>query len=225
MANQEQDTIYLPLENMESEHCAMIIDNGLDKIPGISSHHVEFNNSRVSISSDDLKDEIPVAISAIRDLGYNVPTIKKTIPVINLSCASCAVNVQNILSTQAGVLHDEVNYANAMANIEFVPGPTSLPQLKTAVQSIGYDLMIDETEDAKTELEENQRQKYKNLQNKTFGAIILSVPVVLIGMVFMDIPYANYIMWAFATPVRFIFGRQFFIGAWKQAKHGSANMD
>ncbi len=41
----------------------------------------------------------------------------------------------------------------------------------------------------------------------------------------MNIPYANYIMWALATPVLALFGKQFFVNAWKQAKHRSANMD
>src|SRR5690606_39411313 len=48
---------------------------------------------------------------------------------------------------------------------------------------------------------------------------------ILIGMVFMNMPYANYIMWALSTPIVFVFGKQFFVGAWKQLKHKSANMD
>ena len=67
--------------------------------------------------------------------------------------------------------------------------------------------------------------EYKTLQRKTLAAIVLSIPLVAIAIFFMHIPYADYIMWALATPVVFIFGRQFFIGAWKQARHGSANMD
>jgi len=75
-------------------------------------------------------------------------------------------------------VNDEVNYANAMANIEFVPGLTSLPTVeKRCTKASDTDLMIDETEDAKNTLEENQRQNYKNLRNKTIGAIILSVPL------------------------------------------------
>jgi len=152
-------------------------------------------------------------------------TIKKIFPVLNMSCASCAVSVQTMLERQPGVLHAAVNYANSSANVEFIPSQTNAEKLKMAIQGIGYDMMIDEDEDAKDKLEELQRTNYKLLQIKTFGAIILSVPIVIIGMFFLHIPYAEFIMWILATPVVFIFGRQFFTGAYKQAKHGTANMD
>ena len=85
--------------------------------------------------------------------------------------------------------------------------------------------MIDESEAAKDELEEVHRKKFETLKRRTIGSVALSIPLVLIGMFFMNMPYANYIMWALATPVVLYFGKQFFIGAWKQAKHRSANMD
>src|SRR5690606_30939442 len=61
--------------------------------------------------------------------------------------------------------------------------------------------------------------------SKTIWAILLSLPVVIIGMFFMDMPYGNEIMWAFSTPVVLWLGKGFFINAWKQAKHRAANMD
>ncbi|MEJ7826803.1 MAG: hypothetical protein WKF91_01360 [Segetibacter sp.] len=98
--------------------------------------------------------------------------------------------------------------------------------MKAALQGIGYDLMIDESEKAKDELEElHNKLKSDTLKKKTIGSIALSIPIVMIGMFFMNIPYANYIMWALATPVVLIFGQQFFVNAWKQTKHRSANMD
>ncbi|MFA7687338.1 MAG: copper-translocating P-type ATPase, partial [Moheibacter sp.] len=69
------------------------------------------------------------------------------------------------------------------------------------------------------------QNNYKKLKKRTIWAIILAIPLILIGMVFMNMPYANYIMWALSTPIVFVFGKQFFVGAWKQLKHKSANMD
>src|SRR5690606_26089438 len=60
---------------------------------------------------------------------------------------------------------------------------------------------------------------------KTIGAIVLAVPLVIIGMFFMDMPYANEIMWVLATPVVFWLGRSFYVNAWNQIKHKRANMD
>lgn len=225
MNSQDSYTINLPLEGMDSEHCAIIIDKGLGKVQGIKTHKVELNNNRAVIDTDHAIEVLPKAVEAIRNLGYDVSTVKKTFPVLNMSCASCAVSSETILRSQPGVVSVAVNYANATAQVEYVPTVTDPYKLKSALQGIGYDLMIDESEEAKDELAELHRKKSQDLKQRTIASIVLSVPLIMIGMFFMDIPYANYIMWALATPVVLIFGRQFFINAWKQAKHRSANMD
>ncbi|WP_409450504.1 copper-translocating P-type ATPase [Empedobacter sp.] len=102
---------------------------------------------------------------------------------------------------------------------------TDASTLQKAVQGGGYDLLIeDETKQQET-LEAIHEKKFRTLKNKTIWAIILSLPVVIIGMFFMDMPYADPIMWLFSTPVVIWLGRDFFVNAWKQAKHRSANMD
>jgi len=154
-------------------------------------------------------------------------TVKKTFPVLNLSCASCANSSQNILRQQAGVVSAEVNYANASAQVEYIPSLIQPEQLKTALQSIGYDLLIDDAEELQDSLEEIQRKEFSSLRNKTLWAFIFSVPLVVIAMTpaLMHLKYSGFLMWILATPVVLIFGRQFFIGAWKQTLHRSANMD
>ncbi|MGV3502569.1 MAG: heavy metal translocating P-type ATPase [Adhaeribacter sp.] len=221
----KNQTLLLPLAGVESEHCALIVDKGLSHVAGIASHKVELNNNRAVITAEDALQVVPRAVKAIRDLGYEVDTVKKSFPVLNLSCASCASSSQSILQATPGVVDVSVNYANATAQVEYVPTITNPSQLKAALQNVGYDLMVDETEEAKDALEEAHRQKFEALKKRTIASIILSLPLVVIGMFFMDIPYANYIMWALATPVVLFFGKQFFVGAWKQAKHRSANMD
>jgi len=225
MAIKNNHAVYLPLEGVESEHCALIVDKGLSKIEGITSHKIELNNNRAIISTTDEVEVVPKAVKAIRDLGYNVDTVKKSFPVLNMTCASCASSAQSILENQPGVVSVAVNYANTTAQVEYIPTITNPQNLKAALQAIGYDLMIDETEEAKDALEDLHRKKFQTLKNKTIGAVLLSIPTVVIGMFFMDMPYANYIMWALATPVVIFFGQQFFVNAWKQAKHCSANMD
>ncbi len=231
----EDKSIYIPLENVDSEHCALIVNKGLDEISEISEHSVELNNQRAKISSKDLDEAIPLAVKKIRDLGYDVPTIKKRFPVMNMSCASCANSSQNILRMQPGVVDAQVNYANTEAMIEFIPSLTDAFKLKAALQSGGYDLMIDESEEAKDSLEEIRHIHYKQLKIKTIWAIALSIPLMIIGMFWMDSPsvkifnsqflISNLLMWAISTPIVFILGKQFFIGAWKQLKHRSSNMD
>lgn len=221
----ENNDIYLPLSGMESEHCAMIIDKGINKVEGITDHKVELNNKRVLIHTQNASEVIIKAVKEIRDLGYGVDSVKKTYPVLNMTCASCAASTQNILENQPGVIKAAVNYANGLAQIEFIPTVTDASKLKAALQSVGYDLMIEESDSAKDILKETQHKNYQVLQYKTIGSVLLSIPIVVIGMFFMTIPYANYIMWALATPVLAWFGQQFFVNAWKQLKHRSTNMD
>ncbi|MBN8880358.1 MAG: copper-translocating P-type ATPase [Sphingobacteriales bacterium] len=220
----EKELIYLPLEDVESEHCALIVEKGLAQVKGVESHKVELNNHRAAITVED-NEAVAEAVKAIKDLGYGVPTIKKTFPVLGMTCASCASSAESIVKAAEGVVSSSVNFATGNLTVEYLPNMTDASKLQKAVQSIGYDLLIeDETRQQET-LEAIHAQKFKTLKNKTIWAVLLSLPVVVIGMFFMDIPYANEIMWLFATPVVLWLGKDFFINAWKQAKHRSANMD
>lgn len=155
----------------------------------------------------------------------NTATIKKTFPILQMTCASCAMHVENTLKSEKGVISVNVNFATSSVIIEFLPKITNPEKLQKSVQSIGYDLHIEEGENKEQEIENINTKKLKDLKKRTIGAVILAIPIFLIGMFFMDIPYANYIMWALATPVLFFFGKDFFINAFKQAKHLSSNMD
>lgn len=224
MASNNLQTIFLPLENVESEHCALIVDKGLAKVNGIEKHSVELNNRRAAITIND-PEAVSNAVKAIKDLGYGVSTIRKSFPVLGMTCASCAISAESIVKSSEGVINASVNYANAMLTVEYLPNMTSPAALQKAVQSIGYDLLIENETAQQETLEAIHEKKFKALKTKTIWSILLSLPVVAIGMFFMNIPYANIIMWAFATPVVLWFGKDFFINAWKQAKHCSANMD
>ncbi len=147
---------------------------------------------------------------------------KQTYPVLNMTCASCAARVQKTLGKQPGVTTAIVNYANATVQVEYDEKQITPDQLKASVQSFGYDLVIEGDDE---DIDDLNRKASKNLKYKTTGAILLSIPVVVIGMFFMNIPYANYIMWALSTPVVLYFGSRFFVGAWQQTSHGTANMD
>ncbi len=142
-----------------------------------------------------------------------------------MTCASCATSVESIVAAQKGVVNSSVNYANSNLQVEYNSSETNPDKFRQAVRSIGYDLVIEESGDSSKMLEEKQRQQLQILKRNTIWSVALSIPLVVIGMFFMDMPYANYIMWALATPVIIIFGKKFFINAYNQAKHRKANMD
>ncbi len=152
-------------------------------------------------------------------------SIKQNFPVLEMTCASCAVSVESMIKAQEGVINASVNYASASVSVEYNPDLVQVTDLQKAVQSIGYDLLIDNDSDEAETLEEIHQKKFDELKKRTLWAGILTVPVVVIGMFFMEIPYANEIMWVLTTPVLLWFGKDFFINAWKQAMHFKANMD
>lgn len=224
MATINKEIIYLPLEDVESEHCALIVDKGLAQVKGVATHNVELNNRRAAITVES-SEVVADAIKAIRHLGYGVSTVKKTFPVLGMTCASCAGSTESIVKYQEGVVNSSVNFATGNLTVEYLPNMTDVMKLQKAVQSIGYDLLIEDESKQQETLEAIHSRKFKQLKDRTLWAVILSLPVVIIGMFFMNMPYANIIMWLLSTPVVFWLGKDFFINAWKQAKHRSANMD
>ena len=223
-ANNNKEIIYLPLEDVESDHCALIVEKGLAQVKGVETHKVELNNRRAAITVADT-EAVGEAIKAIKDLGYGVSTVKNSFPVLGMTCASCAGSVESIVKYQEGVVNASVNFATGNLIVEYLPNMTDAAKLQKAVQSIGYDLLIENENTQQETLEAIHEKKFKQLKTKTIWAVVLSLPVVVIGMFFMDMPYGNEIMWAFSTPVVLWLGRDFFTNAWKQAKHRSANMD
>ncbi|MGV3762242.1 heavy metal translocating P-type ATPase, partial [Parapedobacter sp.] len=152
-------------------------------------------------------------------------SVKQAFPVLNMTCASCAASVESMAKSSAGVIDASVNFATATLSVEYQPSLTTPLALQEAIRSVGYDLLL-ESEDTRQEtLEAIHEKQFRSLKQKTTWAIVLSLPVVAIGMFFMTMPYANEIMWLFTTPVVLWLGRDFYRNAWKQAKHGKANMD
>jgi Cu2+-exporting ATPase len=157
-------------------------------------------------------------------------TVKKTFPVLQMGCAACATRIERTIQKQSGVVTASVNFATAKAIIEYDPNTISPQDIQLAVRDAGYDMLADEDEDNSDEdldefLEEIRRKNLDVLKQNIFKSSILSLPVLITGMFFMDMPYANEIMWILSTPVIFLWGKNFYVNAWKQAKHRSVSMD
>ena len=150
---------------------------------------------------------------------------QESFPIIGMSCASCAARIDKTLNRQPGVNKATVNYAAGTATVVYDSSECSSESLQQAVRAAGYDLLIQQEENRLEEVEAVHQKKFHALKFRTIWAIVLSMPIVVIGMFFMDMPYANLMMWILSTPVVFWLGRDFFVNAWKQLKQGSANMD
>ena len=149
---------------------------------------------------------------------------RKEFPVLEMSCASCANHVEQTVRHLEGVGEASVNFASNTLSVAFDPGTITPVQIRDAVRAAGYDLIVDER-NGEQQREESERARYRRLRRDTVGAWAFSLPLMLISMAFMHMPYGNWIMLALSLPVLGVFGRMFFVGGWKQARHGQANMD
>ncbi len=136
-----------------------------------------------------------------------------------MSCAACAARVEKALNSCPGVTAAAVNYASAVATVE---GDCSAEELARVVEAAGYGLLTDGDPD---KADRDRESAYKQLKRNTIWAILLTLPVAVIGMGFMHWEWANPVMLVLTTVVLFVFGRRFFVSAWTQLRHRSCNMD
>ncbi len=152
--------------------------------------------------------------------------IKNSYPVTGMSCASCAGSVENILKAQDGVVNAQVNFASASVLVEYQSSEVSAEALKTALNGVGFDLMIeDDQDDVRQKLERQKIGELNELKSHVIQSSIFTFPIMIIAMFYMDLPYANWIMLGLSVPVIFIYGRRFFISAYQQVKIHKTNMD
>lgn len=151
-------------------------------------------------------------------------TETKVLPVLEMSCAVCAGNVESTVQALSGVEKASVNFAAGTLTVTYNPSVITLEVMQAAVQVAGYDLIV-EAEDPVAMQEEKARMHYKILRRNTIGAWTLSIPLALLGMVFMHVPFGNWIMMVLALAIMIFFGRSFYVNGVRHALKGKANMD
>lgn len=157
--------------------------------------------------------------------GKDNKTVSCVYPVVGMQCAACAACINKVLGKQEGVQECNVNLAANNVALKYDSTSTNPEKLAGVVANMGFQLIIANGDDAKIEVEVKEKAHCKELKTNTIWSIALSLPIMVIAMLFMHMPYANEIMAVLAAPVVLYFGRGFFINAWKQVKQWSANMD
>ena len=150
-------------------------------------------------------------------------SFSNSFPVTGMTCAACASSVESILTNTNGVSKASVNFASSSVLVEYDTAlePT---HLQKALQAVGYDLIVDA--DDPSEAQENlQKQRYQGVKQRTIWSAVLTLPVFIIGMFYMDRVGGRWVSLVLTIPILFWFGRSFYSNAWKQAKNGKANMD
>ena len=151
--------------------------------------------------------------------------VKQTFRLTGMSCAACAARIDRTLNKQEGVKSAAVNFATSTVLIEYDPDKCSPESMQAAVRDAGYDMLTETERECVTGAEDAELKNYRKLRAKTIAALTMAAPILVLGMTSMDNTAVKYILWILSTPVVFILGSGFFRNAWKQLRHGSANMD
>lgn len=233
--------IDLPVIGMTCSACVRNIERALNKDDGVEDVVVNFATERASVNYDSTLTDLSGLVDRIQSSGYNVATAKVELPITGMTCAACERNVSRALKKPEGVLDVSVNLATERATITYLPGVVNRSAMISAVEKAGYGVIdtanMEEPEDVEQLAREAEIRHQRQLV--IIGAIF-SIPLVILGMTrhfmhnipfLMDtVPWLADDIWLFifagmATPVQFIVGQQYIVGAYKSLRNGTANMD
>ncbi len=230
----EEKQLTLPVLGMTCANCVAAVERNAKKVDGVNDAVVNFASEKVSVSFDPDLANPKAIIERIHRAGYEVPTASIELPIIGMTCANCVTNVQRALERVDGVLDVNVNYANEKAAVKFIVGVTSRPELVASVRKAGYDVVEAETEDELEDAEAAARKaEIRHQQKRLLVGIIFSTPLLILSMArdfgllgpWAHDPWVNWFFFALATPVQFYVGKDYYVGAYKSLRNGSANMD
>jgi Cu+-exporting ATPase len=227
----------LPITGMSCSSCVAKIEKGLSKMSGIVDAKVNFATEKATITFDASRVHMGDFVTTIRDLGYEAGIEKVTLPIHGMSCASCVKKVEDALNGLEGVVRASVNFATERATVQYIPGAVSMGDFKKAVKDAGYEILETERvekEDIVDREKAAREAEYRKLKGKFITGLILVIPIFLLAY-WKTLGLSNlydlsrqanfYLQLLFQTPIQFWVGWQFYIGAWKTAKHKSADMN
>ncbi|PGU45194.1 heavy metal translocating P-type ATPase [Bacillus cereus] len=228
----EQKEANLQISGMTCAACANRIEKGLKKVEGVHDANVNFALEKTKIMYDPQKTNPQQFKQKVESLGYGIVSDKAEFTVSGMTCAACANRVEKRLNKLEGVNGATVNFALESATVDFNPDEINVNEMKSAITKLGYKLEVKSDEqDGSTDhrLQEIERQK-----KKFIISFILSFPLLwamvshfsFTSFIYLpDMLMNPWVQLALATPVQFIIGGQFYIGAYKALRNKSANMD
>lgn len=150
--------------------------------------------------------------------------MKKIIPIVGMACSACSANVERKLNSLKGINEASVSLPGRSALVDFNPEVISLEKMKHEINDIGYDMVIE----GDRSVEEIEKRSFVILKRKTILAWIFSILTMSVSMMWIDLgsrDNANQVAMIISMLAMGYCGRQFFVSAWKNLKHGTANMD
>ena len=223
----------LPVSGMTCANCVATVERNVRKLDGVREANVNFASEKLSLVYDDSLLSTGDIIARVRKAGYDVPEQTLELPIVGMDCVNCAQSVERALRKVEGVVEANVNLASERATVRLTPTVTR-EALVGAVRKAGYDVVeaagLETLEDAEQAARDAEIRSH--LRNVILGALF-TIPLFVLSMGrdfglfghWAHEAWVNYVFWALATPVQFYVGREFYTGAVKSIRNGSANMD
>jgi Cu+-exporting ATPase len=230
--------ITLPVMGMTCANCVATVERSSKKVEGVSDATVNYASEKVTFTFDptviDAREATAGVIERVERAGYKVPTAVVELPLLGMTCANCAATIERRLNKTDGVLDASVNYATEKATVTYAPGVTTRADLVAAVRKAGYDVVdIDNAEEIEDAESAAREAEIRHQQKRLIIGLIFTVPLFVLSMArdfgllgpWAHENWVNWFFWALATPVQFYVGWDYYVGAYKSLRNGSANMD
>jgi len=231
MADAKQVT--LPITGMTCANCVATVERSLKKVQGVQTAVVNLSSERATVEFDPSVTGLDSLIGRVERAGYGVATGEADLLIRRMSDDNDARRLEKALRVIEGVLDVQVSFTTERARVKYVPTLVSQADLRRAVQTAGFEAV--ETGGEAEDVEAQARQAEIDQQKRLLiTGLVFTIPLFLLGMSRdlgffpMEIRHAwwmDWIMFALATPVQFYVGWQYYVGAYKSLRNGSANMD
>ena len=229
----ETKQITLPVTGMTCANCVATIERNLKKVDGVQAALVNLSSERATVEFDPGLTGLEALIGRVQKAGYGVATGEADLLVHRMSDDNDARRLEKTLRQIEGVLDAQVNFATERARVVYIPTILSQADLRRAIISAGFEAVETggEAEDAERKARQAEIAQQRHL---LLVGLAFTVPLFLLSMardfgllpmMWAHSPWLNWLMFALATPVQFYVGGQYYVGAYKALRNGSANMD
>ncbi len=222
----------LPVTGMTCANCVATVERSLKKVGGVQTAVVNLSSERAMVEFDPASVGLNDLIARVQRAGYGIATGEADLVIKRLGDDNDARRLEKALAGLDGVLEATVSLATERARVRYVPTVVSQAEIRSAVSRSGFEALElgGQAEDA----EEKARQAEIALQRRLLIiGLLFTVPLFLFSMardfglfgMWAHAGWVHWLMLAFATPVQFYVGGQYYVGAFKALRNGSANMD
>ena len=223
---------------MTCANCVATVERNAKKLDGVLDATANFASEKLSITYDPERTDVQTVskniVEKVNQAGYQVPTTQLEMQLLGMTCANCVKNIERALTKVEGVVDVNVNYATESATISVIAGTASRSDLVSAVRKAGYDVVTQQADESEEDAERQARDAEIKHQRRRFAVgLAFSLPLFVVSMardfgiigMWSHAPWVNWLFFALATPVQFYVGWDYYTGAFKSLRNGSANMD